>query len=59
MKDNFMPFQVQVTPYEKEGSNIRGLARIYINDCFVVSNVSLLEGVHGVFVAMPSYKTKG
>ena len=34
-------------------------AKIYINDCFVVSNVSLLEGVHGVFVAMPSYKTKG
>lgn len=57
-KDNSMPFQVQVTPYEKKGSNIRGLARIYVNDCFVVSNVSLLEGMHGVFVAMPSYKTK-
>lgn len=57
-KDNSVPFQVQVTPYEKKGSNIRGLARIYVNDCFVVSNVSLLEGMHGVFVAMPSYKTK-
>lgn len=57
-KDKSMPFQVQVTPYEREGSNIKGLARIYVNDCFVVNNVSLLEGVHGVFVSMPSYKTK-
>ena len=51
-------FNVKVTPFERENSNIRGLARIYLEDSFVVNNVSLLEGKKGLFVAMPSYKTK-
>ena len=29
-------FSVTVTPYEREGSNIRGLARIYFEDSFIV-----------------------
>ncbi len=49
---------VGVTPYEREGSNIRGLARIYLEDQFVVSNVNILQGKEKLFVAMPSYKTK-
>ena len=53
-----LEFNVRVTPFEKEGSNIRGLARIYLEDCFVINNVTLLQGKNGVFVAMPSYKTK-
>lgn len=51
-------FSVTVTPYEREGSNIRGLARIYFDDSFIVNNVSILQGRDKVFVAMPSYKTK-
>lgn len=51
-------FSVTVTPYEKEGSNIRGLARIYFEDSFIVNNVNILQGKEKVFVAMPSYKTK-
>ena len=51
-------FSVTVTPYEREGSNIRGLARIYFDDSFIVNNVSILQGKDKVFVAMPSYKTK-
>lgn len=51
-------FTVSVTPYEREGSNIRGLARIYFDDCFIINNVSLLQGRDRVFVAMPAYKTK-
>lgn len=50
-------FRVSVTPYEREGSNIRGLGRIYFADCFVVGNVSVLQGKNGLFVSMPSYKT--
>ena len=53
-----LDFKVSVTPFEKEDSNIRGLARIFIEDSFAISNVSLLEGKNGLFVAMPSYKTK-
>lgn len=51
-------FRVAVTPFEREGSNIRGLARIYFEDCFVVSNVSIIQGKEKEFVAMPSYMVK-
>lgn len=51
-------FSVTVTPFEREGSNIRGLARIYFDDSFIVNNVNILQGKDKVFVAMPSYKTK-
>ena len=51
-------FSVTVTPYEREGSNIRGLARIYFEDCFIVNNVNILQGKKKVFVSMPSYRTK-
>lgn len=51
-------FSVSVTPYEREGSSIRGLARVFINDSFIVSNISILQGKNDVFVAMPSYRTK-
>lgn len=53
-----MSFRVSVTPFEKEGSNICELAHIYLNDCFLINNVSLLQGKKGVFVSMPSYKTR-
>lgn len=51
-------FSVTVTPFEKEGSNIRGLARIYFDNSFIVNNVNILQGKENLFVAMPSYKTK-
>lgn len=51
-------FTVKVVPFEREGSNIRGLARIYFEDSFVVGNVNILQGKDQVFVAMPSFKTK-
>ena len=51
-----LPFNVRVTPYEKEESNIRGFASIYLDDAFVVSNVSIINGRNGEFVSMPAYK---
>lgn len=58
-KEPEMPsFAVKVTPYERERSNIKGLARIYLDDSFVINNVSVIHGKNDVFVAMPSYKTK-
>ena len=56
-QDMELPFTVAVTPFEKENSSIRGLARMYIADCFAVSNISLIMGKNGLFVSMPSYKT--
>ena len=56
-QDMELPFTVAVTPFEKENSSIRGLARIYLDDCFTVRNISLIMGKNGLFVSMPSYKT--
>ncbi len=58
-KTQEMPeFSVTVTPYEREGSNIKGLARIYFENSFIVNNVNILQGKEKIFVSMPSYKTK-
>lgn len=53
-----LKFKVSVVPYQKEGSNIKGLARIYLENCFIINNVSVIEGKEGIFIAMPSYKTR-
>lgn len=53
-----LQFKVSVNPFERQGSNIRGIGRIYLNDNFIVNNVSVLQGKENLFVAMPSYKTK-
>lgn len=49
-------FRVSVTPYEKNGSNLRGLASLYLEDSFVISSITLINGKNGVFVSMPAYK---
>lgn len=56
--DSRMPdFNVRVTPYEREGSSIRGMASISFNG-LAVNNVTIHEGKEGkMFVSMPSYKT--
>lgn len=51
-------FSVSVTPFKREGSNIRGLDRIFFKDSFIVNNVTILQGKDNLFVAMPSCKTK-
>lgn len=51
-------FKVTVTPYERDGSNIKGLARINIAENFIVNNVNILQGKENIFVSMPAYKTK-
>ena len=48
----------QLTPCEREGSNIKGLARIYFENSFIVNNINIVQGKEKIFVSMPSYKTK-
>lgn len=38
--------------------NPRDFARIYFDDCFVINNVTVIQGKDNAFVSMPSYKTK-
>lgn len=56
--DKKMPdFEVRVTPYEREGSSIRGMASINFSG-MAVNNVTIHENKDGqMFVSMPSYKT--
>jgi DNA-binding cell septation regulator SpoVG len=49
-------FNVSVNVFDREGSHIRGMARMYIEDSFVVQNISIVEGKNGLFVSMPAYK---
>lgn len=50
-------FVVKVSPINRDGSSLKGLGRIYLNDEFVISNVKLVDGKNGMFVSMPDYRT--
>lgn len=52
-----LEYSVAVTPIERQGSSLRGIARVYLEDKFVINNVSIFQGKEGVFVSMPAYKT--
>lgn len=44
---------------EKEEPNkLKAVATITINDCFAVHDIRVLEGENGLFMAMPSKKSK-
>ena len=51
-------YSILVHAWSSKDSNVRGLASIYFEDCFIVNNVSILQGKENLFVSMPSYKTK-
>lgn len=53
-----LKFSVGVSLFERPHSNLQGLARIYLDDCFVINNVSILKGKEKEFVAMPSYMVR-
>ena len=36
------------------GSKLKGSATVIIDDCFVVSDIKIIEGDNGLFLAMPN-----
>lgn len=52
-----LDYEVNVVTFEKEGSSIKGLAKVSFNGKFIVNNVSILSGKDTEFVSMPSYGT--
>ena len=48
---------VSVRKIEKEGSRMKGIASILIDDSFAVHDIRIIEGDNGLFIAMPSRKT--
>ena len=48
---------VTVRKIEKEGSRMRGIASILLDDSFAVHDIRIIEGDNVLFIAMPSRKT--
>lgn len=48
---------VNVHKIEKEGSRMKGIASVLIDESFAVHDIRIIEGDNGLFIAMPSRKT--
>ena len=48
---------VDVKRFEKEGSRMKGIASVLLDDSFAVHDIRIIEGDNGLFIAMPSRKT--
>ena len=48
--------QVRVFPVEEE--KLKAFVSVVFDDCFVVSDIKIIQGVHGLFVSMPSKKRR-
>lgn len=38
----------------EDGSKFKGSASVIIDDCFIVTNIKIIEGENGLFLAMPN-----
>lgn len=52
-----MKFEASSHPLSRE-DKMRGIASLYIEDAFVVKNITIIEGDKGLFVSNPTIKTK-
>ena len=48
--------QVRVFPVEEE--KLKAFVSVIFDDCFVVSDIKIIEGANGLFVSMPSKRRK-
>ena len=48
---------VNVRKIEKEGSRMKGIASVLLDESFVIHDIRIIEGDNGLFIAMPSRKT--
>jgi len=48
---------VNVRKISKEGSRMKGIASVLLDDSFAVHDIRIIEGDNGLFIAMPSRKT--
>jgi stage V sporulation protein G len=48
--------QIRVFPVEED--KLKAFVSIIFDDCFVVRDIKIIEGVNGLFVSMPSKKRK-
>ena len=48
---------VNVHRIQKEGSRMKGIASVLLDDSFAVHDIRIIEGDKGLFIAMSSKKT--
>ena len=48
--------QVRVFPVEED--KLKAFVSIIFDDCFVVSDIKIIQGTNGLFISMPSKKRK-
>ncbi len=48
---------VSVRKFDKDGSRMKGIASVLIDDSFAIHDIRIIEGDNGLFIAMPSRKT--
>ena len=48
---------VKIRKVEREGSRMKGIASVLLDDSFAVHDIRIIEGDNGLFIAMPSRKT--
>ena len=48
---------VNVRKIEKEGSRMKAIASVLLDDSFAIHDIRIIEGDAGLFIAMPSRKT--
>lgn len=49
---------VRIRKVDKENTKLRAVASVTIDDSFVIHDIKVIEGTEGLFIAMPSRKTK-
>lgn len=48
---------VRIRIIDREGSKLKAIASITIDECFVIHDIKVIEGREGYFISMPSRKT--
>lgn len=48
---------VKIRLVTAEGSKLKAVASVIIDECFAVHDIKIIEGDNGEFIAMPSRKT--
>ena len=49
---------VRIRKVDKEDTKLRAVASVTIDDSFVIHDIKVIDGTEGLFIAMPSRKTK-
>lgn len=47
---------IKAKVFKREYNNLKGVASITIDDCFIITNILIMNGKNGLFVSMPNKK---